>query len=190
MDDFMIYDSLEYLTEAAEENDFQFIDDLGISSDGSVADPTDTDLFYENEFLSDPAGNNDVVMVDGGDLSGHEQAALSDTIGSILGDAGLTPADGNNTYNIYNITLEQVTEREDLEEPEESIEEEEEITESAILGEINNKLDSLSTSMEERYNEVRVHYRNMEEIGKFSIAAGLMIFGGLIAFAVFNHIRP
>ena len=97
------------------------------------------------------------------------------------------------TYNVYNITLNRSEDISEFPEEEQIQEEEaqEAITENQYsIDDIYNKVDDISSQITIIKSNNYNHSKNMEMIGLTVVGVAVSILGGLVAYAVFNHVRP
>lgn len=181
---------LEFITEDFEDGFIENIEPVEETSadfqDEVLLLDNDNIIISDDDFVSDTDNNvsEDIVnSVDDVVSSAEVQEALPSDFGS----------ENGNTYNIYNITLNQqeniteVTEEEQIqeEEPEEAI------TETQYnLDDIYSKLDGLSSDVSVLKSNNYNHSQNMEKIGLTVVGLCVALLGGLVAYSVFNHIRP
>lgn len=181
---------LEFITESSEDGFIEYIEPV----ENTFADFQDEELLLDDDavLISDddvvslPETNvpEDVVNTVNDIISSAEvQNALPSDVGSLNGG----------TYNIYNITL---TQEENISEvPQEGHIQEEEIQEAITetqynIDDIYSKLDGLATDVSVlKYNNYN-HSQNMEKIGLTVVGLCVALLGGLVAYSVFNHIRP
>lgn len=120
---------------------------------------------------------NDIIS------SSDVQSALPSETGSLKGG----------TYNIYNITLSQQENISEVPEEEEIQEEEpqEAISETEYnIDDIYSKLDGIASDVSVLKSNNYNHSQNMEKIGLTVVGLCVALLGGLVAYSVFNHIRP
>ena len=181
---------LEFITESSEDGYIEYID-----ADNEIfQDLQDEELLLDNvpvlipddDFVSDTENNasEDIInFIDEIVSSPEVQSAFPSDTGSVNG----------NTYNIYNVTL---TNQEDISEvPQEEEIQEEELQEAIIeteysLDDIYLKLDGLATDVSVIKSNNYNHSQNMEKIGLTVVGLCVALLGGLVAYSVFNHIRP
>ena len=181
---------LEFITEGFEDGSIEYIEPV----DETYVDFQDEELLLDDDLViisdDDSIHNTEnnvsediIKFVDEVVSSPDVQGAMPSKVGS---------GDGN-TYNIYNITLNQ---QEDISEvsQEEKIQEEEvpeAVTEAEYsIDDIYSKLDGLSSDVSVLKSNNYNHSQNMEKIGLTVVGLCVALLGGLVAYSVFNHIRP
>lgn len=159
------------------------------------------EVLQNEELLVD--NDSDIISDFSDDVSSPEDVNSEDII-NIANDAvsspevqELTPDETiektGETYNVYNITLNQVEDISEAPEEEQIQEEEpqEAITENEYsIDDIYNKVDDISSQIAIIKSDNYNHSKNMEMIGLTVVGVCVSILGGLVAYAVFNHIRP
>lgn len=180
---------LEFITESFDDGFVEYIEPVNETyadfQDEVFLLDDDTVLISDDDAISNTEDNvsEDILKsVDEVVSSAEVQSALPLDVGSGNG----------NTYNIYNITLNQ---QEDISEvpQEERIQEEapEAVTEAEYsIDDIYSKLDGLASDVSVIKSNNYNHSQNMEKIGLTVVGLCVALLGGLVAYSVFNHIRP
>ena len=181
---------LEFITEDFEDG---FIENV------EPADETLED-FLDEEFLLDDdsvlISDDDLVYVSENDAPEDVVNAVNDVITSSDVKSALPSDSGSlngGTYNIYNITL--TPEENITEDPEDEQIQEEELPEAVTetqynIDDIYSKLDGISSDVSVLKSNNYNHSQNMEKIGLTVVGLCVALLGGLVAYSVFNHIRP
>lgn len=181
---------LEFITEGFEDGFIEYVEPVEDNSvefqDEELLLDDDTVLISDDDVVSVTENNTpeDVIKtVDEVVNLPEVQSAMPSETGSVKGG----------TYNIYNITLNQ---QEDVSEvPQEEQINEEEIQEAVTeteynLDDIYSKLDGLAADVSVLKSNNYNHSQNMEKIGLTVVGLCVALLGGLVAYSVFNHIRP
>ena len=181
---------LEFITEEFEDG---FIENVEPVEDNFV-DFQNEELLLDDDivFISD----DDVVSVTENNATEDVIKAVEEVVNLPEVQSAMPSETGSvkaGTYNIYNITL---TQQENISEvpQEEEIQEEEHqeaVTETQYnIDDIYSKLDGLASDVSVLKSNNYNHSQNMEKIGLTVVGICVALLGGLVAYSVFNHIRP
>lgn len=181
---------LEFITESFEDGFIDYVEPVDETyvdfQDEVLLLDNDNILISDDDIVSDTENNvsEDIIKsVDEVVSSPEVQEALPLNTGSANGS----------TYNIYNITL---NHQEDISEvPQEEQIQEEELPEAVTeaeysIDDIYSKLDGIASDVSVLKSNNYNHSQNMEKIGLTVVGLCVALLGGLVAYSVFNHIRP
>ena len=181
---------LEFITESFEDGFIEYIEPVN----ETTVDIQDEELLFDNDTVI--ISDDDIVSITENNISEDIVKSVDEVVKSPEVQEALpldTVSANGSTYNIYNIAL---TQQEDISEvPQEEQIQEEELPEAVTeaeysIDDIYTKLDGIASDVSVLKSNNYNHSQNMEKIGLTVVGLCVALLGGLVAYSVFNHIRP